>query len=304
MAEGVHCVHIVGQLADVAAILQLDTFGNGDDDAGLLLLHHTDLLDEVIHVEGHFGQTDHVHALAVVTLGQRSGSGQPASVAAHDLDHGDVLGAVHGGVTDDLLHHDADVLGGGAVAGGVVGNHQVVGHAHEADVALDAVAVIGQLADGVHGVVAADIEEIADVQLLQNGEQLLIDGLIVVPIGQLVAAAAQEAGRRALEQLDVEVVGQILREIYDVFLQQTGHAVAHAVNDLRAAVLAALKDPRQTGVDDGSRAAGLANDCIFTHDDFSFSSVSALYYRAGARKQTVGERNKPEVTGGCGAGCR
>ena len=133
-------------------------------------------------LNGHFGQADHVHALAVVALGQSGGSGQPAGVAAHDLHHGDVLGAVNGGVTDDLLHHHADVLGSRAVAGGVVGDHQVVvdglGHAHKADVALDACAVICQLADGVHGVVAADVEEVADVQLLQDGEQLLVHSLI------------------------------------------------------------------------------------------------------------------------------
>ena len=190
----------------------------------------------------------------------------------------------------------------------MVGDHQVVvdglGHTHEADAALHTVAIVGQLADGVHGVVAANVEEVADVQLLQNGEQLLVDRLVVVPVGQLVTAAAQEAGRRALEQLDVEVVGQVLRQVYNVFLQQTGDTVAHAVNDLCAAVLAALKNTCQTCIDDRGGAARLANDCIFTHDDFSFSSVSALYYRAGARKQTAGRGCVGELTGGCDAGCR
>ena len=274
VAEGIDCMHIVGQLADIAAILQLDAFGDGDDDAGLLLLHGTDLLHEVVHIEGHFGQADHVYALAVVALCQGSGGGQPAGVAAHDLDAGDVLGAVDSGVPDDLLHHNADVLGSGAVAGGVVGDHQVVvdglGHAHKADVALDALAVLGQLADGVHGVVAADVEEVADVQLFQNGEQLFVDGFVLVPVGQLVAAAAQKAGRRALEQLDVQIVRQHGGKIHHPLLQQTGNAIAHAVDDVCAAALAAFKDARKACIDDGSRTARLTNDCIFTHDDFSF----------------------------------
>ena len=274
MAESVHCVHIVGQLTDVAAIFQLHAFGNGDHDAGLLLLHHAHLLNEVFHIEGHFGQADHVHTLAVVTLCQSGGSGQPAGVAAHDLHHGDVLGAVHGGIADDLLHHHADVLGSRAVAGGVVGDHQVVvdglGHTHKADVALDAFAVLSQLADGVHGVVAADVEEVADVQLFQNGEQLFVDGLVLMPVRQLIAAAAEEAGRGALEQLDVQIVRQHGGKIHHPLLQQTGNAIAHTVNDLCAAVLAALKYACKACIDDGSRTARLTNDCIFTHDDFSF----------------------------------
>ena len=274
VAESVHCVDIVGQLTDIAAILELDALRHRDDDAGLLLLHHAHLLDEVLHMEGDFGQADHVHALAVVALGQCGGGGQPAGVAAHDLDDGDILGAVDGGVADDLLHHHADVLGRRAVAGSVVGDHQIVvdglRHAHEADVALDALAVLSQLADGVHRVVAADVEEAADVQLFEDGEELLVQGLVGVPVGQLVAAAAEEAGGGALEQLDVEVIGQQGGQVHDPLLQQTGDAVAHAVDDVRAAALAALEHTSQTCVDDRGGAAGLANDCIFTHDDFSF----------------------------------
>ena len=156
----------------------------------------------------------------------------------------------------------------------MVGDHQVVvdglGHAHKADVALDALAVLGQLADGVHGIVAADVEEVADVQLFQNGEQLFVDGLVLMPVRQLVAAAAEEAGRGALEQLDVQIVRQHGGKIHHPLLQQTGNAIAHTVNDLCAAVLAAFKYACKACIDDGSRTARLTNDCIFTHDDFSF----------------------------------
>src|SRR5699024_3308118 len=117
---------VVGQLADVAAVLQFDAFRHGDDDAGLLLLHDADLFNEAVHMEGDFGQADHVHALAVVALGQGSRGGQPAGIAAHDLHDGDVLGAVDGGVPDDLFHDHADVLGSRAVTGSVVSDHQVV----------------------------------------------------------------------------------------------------------------------------------------------------------------------------------
>ena len=209
VAERIHRVDIVGQLADIAAILELDALGHGDDNGRLLLLHPLDLLDEVIHIERNLGQADHVHALAVLGFRQRRGCGQPARIAAHDFDDGHVLRAVDRRIADDLLHHNADVLGRAAVARRVVSHHQVVvdgfGHAHKADVAADVCAVVGQLADGVHRVIAADVEEVADVQLLQNLKQPDVDSLALggVPVGQLIAAGTQIAGRGALQKLNV-----------------------------------------------------------------------------------------------------
>ena len=98
----------------------------------------------------------------------------------------------------------------------MVGDHQVIvdglGHAHKADVAADVCAVVGQLADGVHRVVTADVEEVADVQLLQDLKQLDVDGLTLggVPVGQLVAAGTQIAGRRALQKLNVQCGFQLV----------------------------------------------------------------------------------------------
>ena len=66
---------------------------------------------------------------------------------------------------------------------------------------------------------------------------------------------------------------------------------AHAVDDLCAAAPAAFKDACQTCIDDGGGAARLTNDCIFSHDDFSFFvfSVLAILKCAGAQKQTRGK---------------
>ena len=251
MAEGVDRVDVVGQFADITAVLELDALRHGDDDAGLFRLHAGDLFHKAVHVERDLGQADHVHALAVLGAGQGGGRGQPAGVAAHDLDDGDIVGAVDRGVADELFHDDADVLGRAAVAGGMVCDHQVVvdrfGHAHKADVAADIGAVLGQFADGVHAVVAADVEEVADIQLLEDLEQLFVDGLalVAVPVGQLVAAGAEIARRRALEQLNVHRAGQLVVQQAGAAFQQAGHAVHHAVNFGRAAAFAALIDARK-----------------------------------------------------------
>ena len=209
-----------------------------------------------------------------------SQSSPRASAAAAVLHDGHVVGAIHRSVADDFLHHHADILCGGAIAGGVVGEHQVVvdglGHAHEPDAAAHGLSVPGQLVDGVHAVVAADVEEPLDIQLLQNGEQLFKHRLVLLRRGQLVAAGAQEGGRRAFEQFDVNVGAQALREVADLFIQQALDAVQHAVHVLRAAVLAGLEHARQAGIDDGGGAAALADNCVCHGNSSSFPGFLCL----------------------------
>ena len=274
VAKGVHRVHIIRQLTDIAAVLQLDALGNSDHDAGLGLLHGLDLFDKTVHIERHFRQADHIHAFTVIALGQGSGGGQPAGVAAHDLHNGDIFGAVDRSIPDDLLHYHTNVLGRRAIAGGVVSDHQIVvdglGHAYEPDIAVDTGAVVCQLADGIHGVVAADVEEVAHIQLVQDRKQLFVDRLILPPIRQLIAAAAQKAGRGALQQLDVQVIREVLGQIHDPLLQKPRYTIAHTVHDGCAAVFATFKHTGQACIDDRGGAAGLTNDCVLTHDDFSF----------------------------------
>ena len=151
----------------------------------------------------------------------------------------------------------------------MIGVHEVVvngfRHAHEADVAADALGVIAQLADGIHAVVAANIEEIADIQLFENGKQLFIDLRMFQTVRQFVAAAAQIGGRRALEQFNFKRRAKRRGQIGDALIHQSLHAVEHAVNAVRAAHDACLKHARKAGVDDGCRAAALADDGIVSH---------------------------------------
>ena len=281
VAEGVDGVHVVRQLADVAAVGQANALGNRHDDGGIALLQRLDLGDELLGVKRHLGQADEVDALAVLALRQRRGRGQPAGVAAHDLDDGDVLRAVNRRVADELLHDDADVLGGGAVARGMVGAHQVVvdrlGHADEADVAADLLGIVAQLADRVHAVVAADIEEVSDIHAVEDREQVFIDLGMLEIAGQLVAAASQIGGRAALEQLDLKRGAQRRTQIDHTALEQALDAVQHAVDMLRTAHLAGLQHACQARVNDTGRAAGLTDDSITSHKDSSNFSCCFVY---------------------------
>ena len=172
----------------------MHALGDGDDAVLLFLVALGNVGDKLVHVEVDLGQIDEV-AAGLCLVGERSSGGQPACVTAHALDDGDHAGVIDVRVAGDFHDGRGDILGGGSVAGAVVGAEQVIvdglGDAHDAALVADLLHILGDLVAGVHGVVAADVEEVADVQLFQNGEQLLVDGLVGVPVGQLVAAAAQ-----------------------------------------------------------------------------------------------------------------
>ena len=84
-------------------------------------------------------------------------------------------------------------------------------------------------------------------------------------VRQLIAAASQIRGRRALEQLDFKGRAERRGQIGHALVEQPRHAVEHAVNAVRAAHDACLKHARKAGVDDGCRAAALADDGIVSH---------------------------------------
>ena len=62
----------------------------------------------------------------------------------------------------------------------------------------DLLSVPGQFVDGVHAVVAADVEKPLHVQFFQDGKQLFIYFSVLFRVRKLIAAAAKERGRRAL----------------------------------------------------------------------------------------------------------
>ena len=151
----------------------------------------------------------------------------------------------------------------------MVGEAQIVvdslGHTDEPHTAAHLLPVAGQLCDGVHRVVAADVEHGTDVVLVKQGEQLDKRGGIGVRVGQLEAAAAQIAGRSTLEQLDAHAVIQQNVELQQLFLEQTLDAVLHAVHLVCTQTAGGFVYARKAGVDHGGRAAALTNDDILGH---------------------------------------
>src|SRR5699024_1514720 len=98
--------------------------GDGDQQAlslGELLLHGG---EELFLVKGHLGEVDQVLAGHEVGV-EGGGGGDPAGIAAHEL-HDHHVDGQGGGVLGQLQGGDGGVLGGGAEAGAVVGDVQIV----------------------------------------------------------------------------------------------------------------------------------------------------------------------------------
>ena len=204
--------------------------------------------------------------------GQSGGTGQPAGMPAHDLDDGHHASVIDVGVMPDLHTGGGDILGGAGKAGAVVCAVEVVvdglGDAHDAALVAHLLHILGDLVAGIHGVVAAVIEEITHIIFLEDLQNALIVRIVLVRVGKLIPAGAQCRGGGVLEKL--QLLGGFLAHIIQLVLQ-------HALDPVGGAQYAGdtisfqrrLDGALGAGIDDGSGAAGLTDDTCsskFAHD--------------------------------------
>src|SRR5882672_12062794 len=129
-------------------------------------------------------------------------------MTAHDFEYEDLGGgAGHGEhVERRLARRDSNVLGSRAETRTAVGNRQVVvhgfGYADADDRVSQLRADLGHLLCGVHGVVAAVVEEIPDVMRPKNVDQALVLCAVLVDSSQFVARRSEGAARRMAEAAD------------------------------------------------------------------------------------------------------
>ena len=178
MAKGVHIIHAVGQLAHIAAVCQADPLRNSNHN-GLFFLQKTPyLLHKLLHIKGKLRQINEIRPFTILSLGKSGCTCEPSGIPSHDLNDSYKSLSIFQGiaVADDLLCGGSDVLGSTSVARCVIGQSQIVvnglGNADElCGIALYN-GVIGKLFDGVHGVVAADVNKALDLQLVQDPKDL------------------------------------------------------------------------------------------------------------------------------------
>ncbi len=145
----------------------------------------------------------------------------------------------------------------------MVGAEQVVvdglGHAHDAALIARLLHILGDLVAGVHGVVAAVVEEVAHIVLFENLQDALVVSVVHVGIGNLIAAGAKLGGGGVEQQL--QLLGILLAHVIQLVVEDTLDTVGRAVDSGDVgAVQGGADDAVGAGVDDGSRAAGLTDN--------------------------------------------
>ena len=169
------------------------------------------------------------------------------------------------------------------MAGAVIRAEEVVidglGHAHHTALVADLLHVLADFVAGIHGVVAAVVEEIADVVLLEDLQDPLVIGVVHIRVLHLIPTGTQSGGRGILQKL--QLLGVLLTHVKETVVQHALDAMLRAQNPRDVGVLQRGMDHAvRAGVDDGSGTAGLAKDaCAFqcTHGESLLKNLYSYY---------------------------
>ena len=166
-------------------------------------------------VKGNFRQVYQVRSLTVLSLCQGCRSCQPSRVSSHYLHNAHKTLAVlqAEAVPDDLFYRGSDIFGSASIAWGVVRQRQVIVNGLRASDKAGRMSghdsVVGKLLDRVHRVISADVNKGFDIQLVKDRKDFLIDSLVLMDLRQLKAAGPKECRRGPLQELRIQLRGDI-----------------------------------------------------------------------------------------------
>ncbi len=126
---------------------------------------------------------------------------------------------------------------------------------HEALLFAFLCCIVRQHLDGIHGIVAANIEQTFDLILVHNLEHLIIDFLIAFDLRQFITAGTKEGRRRSFQNLDIRVIFHILGHIHDILCQKALDAMMHSIDFLDSQFLCSREHTCQRRIDDCGRSA-------------------------------------------------
>ena len=269
---GIHLARAHELRADLIAGRVTDAFADGDLAAPERRVDGLHVAQKLVHDEGDLGHVDQMRRgpLGRILVGvpdaarQRRRCGEEAGIAPHDYID---LDAAEAGVVERIAHMGkCDEARRGGKARCVVVFLQVVIDGLRHMEAVHLVARFGRLlahdAAGVGGIVAADIEEIADVVLAAALEDLGAIGIV-----GLVAGGTERRRGGLCDQFDL--LGRQLGQVNQIaaVLGDAAHAVTHPIDALHLAgghkaLLQTFDHAGQRLVDDGGGTAGLPDNRI------------------------------------------
>ena len=162
--------------ADESAVFVMDSLGYTDDNVAVFLKGSINFPEKFFYIEIRFRKINEKWVVSGVFPGKGSGSGEPACVTSHDLDNGDRFFLINTGVQGDLTDSGSYVTGSASEARGMVCVYKIVINglrlAEDTDITVDLFGIAGKLADGIHGIIAANVQKITDlhpVEFVKNG---------------------------------------------------------------------------------------------------------------------------------------
>ena len=227
--------------------------------------------------------------IAFLLAGEPGRGRNPTRVPPHDLeDEHARRGARHRrDVERGLARRHGDVFRDRAEARARVGNRQIVidglRHADADDGVAELTPKLRHLVRGVHRVAAAVVEEIADFVRLEDLDQPLVLGAVLLEALELVARRTERAAGRVTQARDR--FGALGRRV-DHVLGQRAEDPVHARVDLAelSLVLARRLDhAARARVDDGRDAARLRVEHVLLHG-FSVRLLNGELRACGAKR--------------------
>lgn len=145
-----------------------NAFAADDGDEAVSVVAAFDIGEEFGFIEFSFGHAQNMGCVVGVLFAQGAGGGQPACFSSDALEDDELIDFFHISGEDAGLHdRQGHISSGAGEARGVVGSEEVVidgfGDADTDDVVMVFTGVGFDAADGIHCIVSADEEDVADV---------------------------------------------------------------------------------------------------------------------------------------------
>ena len=145
----------------------MDSLGDTYDQITVLFECLLQILKEDILIKSNFRKIDKQRIVSIVFAGQCTGGSQPSGMPSHDLDdrYGSLF--IYIGIGCDLADSGSNILGSASKSWCMIGVYQIIvdclWFTNHTDRTSNGCGIAGELADGIHGIIAANIEEPADV---------------------------------------------------------------------------------------------------------------------------------------------
>ena len=178
-------VHSTGlcACANVFTVSKSDSLGYRNKNGGMIFKSVFNVVYKSLFVEDTLGKIYKVGALAVKRCECRR-SGKPSRISAHDLNDSHSIHSIYVYITYDLCDGSSHKLCGTAKSGRMIGSHKIVVYSlrntYYTKLIIVRCRISRKLENGIHRIVAADIEEVSDIILFEDLEYSVICRSIIL----------------------------------------------------------------------------------------------------------------------------